>query len=179
MRRSDADAIAASRSDPQAFVEVFDRHFHAIHSYLRRRIGSALADDLAASTFTEAFAARERYDRNRPDALPWLYGIASNLLRRHYRTEKRQLRAYARTGIDPALARQAEPDPRGAEVATALMALSAEDRETLFLHAWTELSYAEIATALRIPVGTVRSRLNRARTTVRALLEKEAEVLDG
>jgi RNA polymerase sigma factor (sigma-70 family) len=179
MRRSDADAIAASRSDPEAFVEVFDRHFHAIHGYLRRRIGSALADDLAASTFTEAFAARGRYDLNRPAALPWLYGIASNLLHRHYRTEQRQLRAFARTGIDPALVREAEPDPRGAEVATALMALSPEDRETLLLYAWTELSYAEIANALGIPVGTVRSRLNRARTTVRALLDKEAEVLDG
>lgn len=179
MRRSDADAIATSRSDPEAFVEVFDRHFHAIHSYLRRRVGSALADDLAASTFTEAFAGRGRYDRDRPDALPWLYGIASNLLRRHYRTEERQLRAFARTGVDPTLAPDEEPDSRGAEIAAALAALSVEDRETLLLFAWTELRYAEIATALGIPVGTVRSRLNRARSTVRNLLNKEAEVLDG
>jgi RNA polymerase sigma factor (sigma-70 family) len=178
MRRSDADAIRASRSDPEAFVEVFDRHFNTIHGYLRRRVGSSLADDLAASTFTEAFASRRRYDGDRPDALPWLYGIASNLLRRHYRAEERQLRAFARTGIDP-LRSEAEPDFRGAEVAAALAALSAEDRETLLLFAWTELSYAEIATALGVPVGTVRSRLNRARTTVRELLEKEAEVLDG
>lgn len=178
MKRSDADAIAASRSDPEAFVEVFDRHFHAIHGYLRRRVGSALADDLAASTFTEAFAGRGRYDRERPDALPWLYGIASNLLRRHYRTEERQLRAFARTGIDP-LRSEPEPDFRGAEVAAALAALSDDDRETLLLFAWTELSYAEIATALGVPIGTVRSRLNRARTTVRELLAKEAEVLDG
>jgi RNA polymerase sigma factor (sigma-70 family) len=179
MSRSDADAIAASRSDPQAFVEVFDRHFHAIHRYLRRRVGSGLAEDLAASTFTEAFAARRRYDRRHPDALPWLYGIASNLLRRHYRTEQRQLSAFARTGVDPTLAPDSEPDARGAEIAAALAALRAEDRETLLLFAWTDLSYAEIAAALGIPVGTVRSRLNRARTTVRDLLEEEAEVLDG
>jgi RNA polymerase sigma factor (sigma-70 family) len=179
MRRSDAEAIAASRKDPDAFVEIFDRHFHTIHAYLRRRVGSALADDLAASTFTEAFSARRRYDGSRPDALPWLYGIASNLLRRHYRTEKRQLRAFARTGVDPVHAPEAESDPLAAEVAAALAALSADDRDTLLLFAWTELSYAEIATGLGIPVGTVRSRLNRARTTVRELLEKEAEVVDG
>lgn len=179
MGRTDADAIAASRSQPEAFVEVFDRHFDAIHGYLTRRVGATLADDLAASTFTEAFAGRRRYDGRRADALPWLYGIAANLLRRHYRTEQRQLLAFARTGVDPALGGDAEPDSRGAEIAAALAALSGEDRETLLLHAWTELSYAEIATALGIPVGTVRSRLNRARRTVRDLLEKEAEVLDG
>jgi RNA polymerase sigma factor (sigma-70 family) len=179
MTRSDAEAIEASRSDPEAFVEVFDRHFHAIHRYLRRRVGPGLADDLAASTFTEAFAGRRRYDRRRPDALPWLYGIASNLLRRHYRTEERQLRAFARTGVDPAQGPEAEPDERGAEVAAALAALTAEDRETLLLFAWADLGYAEIASALGIPVGTVRSRLNRARTIVRERLNEEAEVLDG
>jgi RNA polymerase sigma factor (sigma-70 family) len=179
MRRSDAEAVAASRKDPEAFVEVFDRHFHAIHGYLRRRVGSALADDLAASTFAEAFSARRRYDRSRPDALPWLYGIASNLLRRHYRTEEQQLRAFARTGVDRVYASDAEPDPRAAKVAAALAALNADDRDTLLLFAWAELGYAEIATALGIPVGTVRSRLNRARRTVRQLLEKEAEVFDG
>lgn len=179
MRRSDAEAIAASRTDPRAFVEVFDRHFHTIHGFLRRCVGATLADDLAAATFTEAFAARGRYDRTRSDALPWLYGIAANLLRRHYRTEERQLRAFARTGVDPAVAPDGAADPRGAEIAAALAALSTEDRETLLLYAWTELSYAEIATALGTPIGTVRSRLNRARTTVRDVLEKEAEVLDG
>jgi RNA polymerase sigma factor (sigma-70 family) len=178
MRRSDAEAIQASRSDPEAFVEVFDRHFHAIHRYLHRRVGPGLAEDLAASTFTEAFAARRRYDRRRPDALPWLYGIASNLLRHHYRTEERQLRAFARTGIDP-VGSESVPDFRGADVAAAVAALNAEDRETLLLFAWAELGYAEIAQALGVPIGTVRSRLNRARTTVRKLLEKEAEVLDG
>jgi RNA polymerase sigma factor (sigma-70 family) len=179
MRRSDAEAIAASRADPEAFVEIFDRHFHAIHGYLRRRVGSALADDLAASTFTEAFSARRRYDRSRPDALPWLYGIASNLLRGYFRTEEQQLRAFARTGVDRAYASDAESDPRAAEVAAALAVLNADDRDTLLLFAWAELGYTEIATALGIPVGTVRSRLNRARRTVRDLLEKEAEVLDG
>jgi RNA polymerase sigma factor (sigma-70 family) len=179
MRRSDADAITASRSDPEAFVEVFERHFHTIHGYLRRRVGPALAEDLAASTFTEAFAARRRYDRGRPDALPWLYGIASNLLRRHYRTEERQLRAFARTGVDPALGPDAEPDDRGARVAAAIAALTAEDRETLLLFAWADLGYAEIASALEIPAGTVRSRLNRARAIVRDRLNEEVEVLDG
>jgi len=176
---NDADALAASRSDPQAFVQVFDRHFDGIHRYLRRRVGTWLADDLAAATFTEAFATRGRYDERRSDARPWLYGIAINLLSHHYRDEERELRAYARTGVDPVapdeprlVLESAHPDR---DLAEALADLRDEERETLLLYAWAELSYAEIAEALAVPIGTVRSRLSRARQAMREVLTGEEE----
>lgn len=172
----DGEAIVRSGRDADAFVPVFERHFDAIHRYLRRRLRSDVADELASETFVAAFDARRRYDGS-PDARPWLYGIATNLLRRHLRTEERRWRAYVRA-VGPADAPEAETD---LAVATALGALGAEDRDTLLLYAWGDLSYEEIASALRLPVGTVRSRLNRARAQTRALLAPQLErtVLDG
>src|SRR5438105_6457269 len=99
--RTDAEAIAASRMDPERFADIFDRHFEPIHRYLHRRVGRELADDLAAETFAEAFRQRSRYDGS-ADARPWLFGIATNLLRRHHRTERRQLLAYSRSRVEPA-----------------------------------------------------------------------------
>lgn len=93
--RNDADLVA------HAFEQLFDRHAVAVHRYLTGRIGRAVADDLLAQTFLVAYEQRPRYDRTRPDARPWLYGIATNLLRRHQRNEIRQYQAWARTGIDP------------------------------------------------------------------------------
>jgi RNA polymerase sigma factor (sigma-70 family) len=169
---TDAEAIAASLSEPRAFVAVFDRHFDAVHRYLWRRVGKEIADELASETFAQAFEHRKRYDRLRPDARPWLYGIAHNLLRHHYRDEERALRAYARSvdrdGSEPA-------GPRSSEVADLLAELSAGERDVLLLVAWAELEYAEVAEALGIPVGTVRSRLNRARGRVRELLERSGQ----
>jgi RNA polymerase sigma factor (sigma-70 family) len=173
---TDAEAIRASQQDPHAFVLVFDRHFDAIHRYLRRRVGRELADELAAETFTQAFSRRERFDARRPDARPWLYGIAANLLRHHYRDEERQLRAYARTGTDPARhdlppADRIDAFALAPELAAAIASLRRRERDVLLLFAWAELDYQEIADALGIPPGTVRSRLHRARRAVRKLLE--------
>jgi RNA polymerase sigma-70 factor (ECF subfamily) len=174
--RDDGEAIARSQGDPDAFVPVFERHFDAIHRYLRRRLGPELADELASETFVAAFDARRRYDGS-PDARAWLYGIATNLLRRHLRAEERRWRAYARA---------AERDEAGhaeteTAVAEALGSLSPEEREALLLYAWADLSYEEIAAALHVPVGTVRSRLSRARAGTRAHLAPQLErtVLDG
>lgn len=177
MTRTDAEIIRRSEDDPGQFALVFERHFDAIHRYLARRVGVPLADDLASQVFTEAFDGRGRYDTSRPDALPWLYGIAANLLRRHHRTERRQLQAYARLGIDPVAADDLGPlvdrldaQASGRRLAEALAGLSGKDRDVLLLYAWAELSYSDIAYALGIPVGTVRSRLNRARRRMRELL---------
>lgn len=76
---TDAAVILASLRVPSSFAKLFDRHFDAIYSYLRRRVGEQLAEDLAAQTFEEAFRLRARYDLTRGDARPWLYGIATNL----------------------------------------------------------------------------------------------------
>jgi DNA-directed RNA polymerase specialized sigma24 family protein len=169
--RTDAEAIAASLSEPNAFADVFDRHFDAIHRYLRRRVGSQIADELASETFAQAFEHRKRFDLDRPDARPWLYGIAHNLLRHHYRAEERALRAYARSFA----ADGAVPPATPGDVAELLAELSPGERDVLLLVAWAELEYAEVAEALGIPVGTVRSRLNRARGRIRELLEPSGQ----
>jgi RNA polymerase sigma-70 factor (ECF subfamily) len=113
-----------------------------------------------------------------PDARPWLYGIASNLIARHRRAELRQYRALARAdrplavdgdGVDGRLDAQAQ---RGA-LAAALLAVADRDREVLLLVAWAQLTCEEAAQALGIPAGTARSRLHRARRKTRAALTGE------
>src|SRR5690348_17849622 len=89
----DHELIRMSGDRPELFGQIFDRHAAAIHRYLARRVGATLADDLTAETFLIAFRGRDRYDIGQRDALPWLYGIAANLLRGHQRTELRQYRA--------------------------------------------------------------------------------------
>lgn len=129
-------------------------------------------------TFLVAFERRGGYDTGRADAGPWWYGIATNLLRRHHRDEARLFRALSRAGADRGEAgchaeRVAERVDAGAasrELAAALAGLKPPDRDVLLLIAWAGLSYEEVARALEIPVGTVRSRLHRARVIVRAAL---------
>src|SRR5256885_14547872 len=98
---TDAELIAASLDEAERFGLVFDRHFADIHRYLHRRVGRELADDLAAETFVAAFGRRHDYDPHREDARPWLYGIASNLLRNQWRGVQRRLLAHARAATDP------------------------------------------------------------------------------
>jgi RNA polymerase sigma-70 factor (ECF subfamily) len=177
---SDGEIIAASADDGALFGVVFDRHFPRIHRYLARRVGSALADELAAETFVAAFRVRQKFDLAATDARPWLFGIAANLVRRHWRAERRQLRAYARTGLDPVgdeltdAERRVDAAAQAPRLAAALASLSRADREVLLLFSWAELSYEEIAVAVAIPVGTVRSRLSRARRRMREALEASA-----
>jgi RNA polymerase sigma factor (sigma-70 family) len=174
----DAELILRSRSDPAAFAGIFDRHHAELYRYLRRRVGAGLAADLAAETFVTAFARRGAYRADTPDARPWLYGIAHNLLRNHLRTERRQFAAFARHGADPL----ADPDASTAfatadaradsamvscKLAQILATMPSRDRDVLLLFAWADMSYAEIGQALNIPVGTVRSRLNRVRQQLR------------
>lgn len=155
------------------FEELFELEFDSVYGFLARRVGPELGSDLASETFTRAFAGRSRYDPARGGTRPWLFGIAHNLLRRHYRDEERRLRAFARLDVP----RDSSP-PEAASLAEALATLAREERDVLLLFAWADLGYAEIATALDVPVGTVRSRLHRARAHVRAALERE-EALDG
>jgi RNA polymerase sigma factor (sigma-70 family) len=182
--RSDAEVIVASCAEPATFSAVFDRHFPAIHRYLRRRVGAEAADDLAADTFVQALRSRHRYDGSQPDARPWLYGIAANILRHHHRQERRRLLAYTRAGIDRSFSDEhelvdsrADAQSAGPRLALALAALRRDDREVLLLFAWADLSYEEIANALAIPVGTVRSRMNRARRRVRELVGDAGQYL--
>lgn len=171
----DAEIVAQSLQQPELFARLYDPD---IHRYVARRLGGSMADDLTADTFLTAFRVRGRYDRTRTNARPWLYGIAGNLIGKHRRTEVRALKALARTGHDPVAASWSETwveqtDSRVAAqgpLAGALAALPAGDRHVLLLVAWADLGYQEVAQALDIPVGTVRSRLNRARRKVRTAL---------
>lgn len=174
-----ADNVLIERSwkAPEAFAGIFDRHAEAVHRYLSWRVGRQLADDLMAETFLAAFGQRGRYDQTYVDARPWLYGIATKVLHRQRRTETRQYRALARTGLDPAsdgaldgaLAR-VTAGAATRRIAAALARLSVRERDVLLLVAWENLTYTEVAQALDIPVGTVKSRLHSARRRLRARL---------
>ncbi|WP_217708874.1 RNA polymerase sigma factor [Nonomuraea rhodomycinica] len=89
MNVEDGRIIERSLSEPEAFAEIFDRHFRTIHRYLARRLGTDAADDLAGEVFTLAFARRTTYRIDQPVALPWLYGIAGNLIHAHQRARRR------------------------------------------------------------------------------------------
>ncbi|MER6077776.1 sigma-70 family RNA polymerase sigma factor [Streptomyces sp. NPDC001833] len=174
----DAEIVAQALEQPELFARLYDRYAPDIHRYAARRLGDTAADDVTADTFLVAFRIRSRYDLARPNARPWLYGIAGNLIGKQRRAEVRALKALARTGHDPVAASWSESwvehthnriDAQG-PLAGALAALTAGDRHVLLLVAWADLTYQEVAEALDIPVGTVRSRLNRARRKVRTAL---------
>jgi RNA polymerase sigma factor (sigma-70 family) len=174
---SDAAVIGLSLNDSERFEELFHRHAPRIQRYVVRRLGPDAADDIVAETFLLAFRQRAAYDQARGDALPWLYGIATNLIGRRRREEIRLYRALARTGTDPVTASFTDlSDDRvtagaaGGRLAAALAALPAAYRDTLLLIAWGDLSYEETAAALGVPMGTVRSRVNRARAALRRKL---------
>jgi RNA polymerase sigma factor (sigma-70 family) len=158
----------------RSFEDAFEAEFPSLHRYLARRLGSSLADELAAETFTVAFRNWDRLDSSRP-VRPWLYGIAANLVRHHWRKEQRMLRAYGRSGVDPVFADdeatldRVDAEALHRELADVLAGLRPEDREILLLDAWTELSDSEIADALGLAVGTVKSRLSRTRERLRNL----------
>jgi RNA polymerase sigma-70 factor (ECF subfamily) len=173
----DGEIIAASVGDPEQFAAIFDRHAPTIHRYLARRSGPQQADDLVGETFLAAFRRRGSYDTGYPDALPWLYGIATNVLAQHRRDNVRILRTELVAPRDAAVhchADQVAADVTAAALRGALIAavdrLSDGDRDVLLLVVQEQLTYEQVAAALDVPVGTVRSRLHRARATLRAAL---------
>jgi RNA polymerase sigma factor (sigma-70 family) len=177
---SDAVILRESRDRPERFAEIFHAYHREIHQYAASRLSPSHADDVAAETFLVAFRGRSRFAGPAGHVRAWLYGIATNLIRRYRRDEERKYRALERvdslhragTGEDhdeQILARLAAHDVQR-DLAAALRSLHRGDRDVLLLVALAELSYAEVALALDIPEGTVASRLNRARKAVRAAL---------
>ncbi|WP_262283318.1 RNA polymerase sigma factor [Micromonospora sp. MA102] len=179
---TDAEIISRMHGDPAVFDAIFDRYYPAIHGYASRRLGRDLADDVAAETFLVAFDHWRRYDTTRQSARPWLFGIASNLIAGHQRAEARRYRALARAEHANTTDRDSHDGPaeqvavrldaqavRG-RLAAALEEIAPADREVVLLVAWADLTCEEVARALEIPAGTVRSRLHRARTRLRAAL---------
>jgi RNA polymerase sigma-70 factor (ECF subfamily) len=156
---------------------MFHRYSPRLHRYCASRVGPTAAEDVVAETFLVAHERRHRYDPAAGPVSGWLFGIATNLLRRHRRREVRALRALARTGVDPLVEDPAEravarvdAAAQSRRVARVLAGLPRRQREVLLLFAVAELEYREIAAALGIPVGSVRSSLSRARVKIRAAL---------
>ncbi len=177
--------VAESLHRPERFAAIYDRYFAEIYRYVAGRLGPDVADDLAAETFTDAFRKRAQFQPSRGALRPWLYGIATNLVARHRRVEARRLNALAREAgrARAADGKSADPgdlaDLAAARVsaqqlrkplARALARLPDGDRDVLLLVSLADLSYEEVAAALGIPAGTVGSRLNRTRRTLRAAL---------
>lgn len=169
---TDSEILSRSRTTPGAFAELFERHSVPVAAFVRRRVSGEAVEDVLSETFLVAFRRRADFDSSWESARPWLLGIASRVLKKHRADEARHWRAVAASadreetsnegGIEGASTRL---DAAAAvrELAPRIAALSARDRETLFLYAWGGLTQEEVATALGIPVGTVGSRLNRIR----------------
>ena len=150
----------------------FDRYAPSLAAYATRRVGAATATDVVADTFRVALEQRSAFDARRGDERAWLYGIATNLIRRHWRTEERRLRTQARSvaidarPVDPLLDLVDAVDARRSyeRVVEAVIRLDPDDRDLLVLVAWEGMTSAEASAVLDVPAGTVRSRLHRIRT---------------
>ncbi|GII96244.1 RNA polymerase sigma factor [Sinosporangium siamense] len=174
----DAALVEQSHHSPERFAVLYDRYFPEIYRYVAGRLGTQVADDLAAETFLVAFRKRESFDAARGQVRAWLYGIATNLVAQHRRSEARRLQALQRTagervtdsGHEDLVAQRLTAAAVQGRLASALAALSAADRDVLVLTALAGLGYEEIAQALGISPGTVGSRLFRARRKLRDAL---------
>jgi RNA polymerase sigma-70 factor (ECF subfamily) len=170
--------------DARAVVaDWFDRHVDSIYGYVARRVGEHIARDVVSETFRVALERFDQFDGARGGERAWLFGIATNVLRRHWRTEERRLRTCAAVAGSPdvtgdplvAVEEAVDAQRRLARLVDAVCSLSSDDRDLLVLTAWEGMSSVETASVMGVPAGTVRSRLNRIRTQLRfdeALIER-------
>lgn len=167
--------------DREALGELYDAHAQVLYRYALRVTGDwAEAEDVVSATFLEAWRSRERLRPEGDGLRPWLLGIATNLMRQGARARRRRDIALARLperGSVPDFAEELVTHLADSEqlraAHAALGRLRRRDREVFTLVVWAGLDYAAAAEALGVPVGTVRSRLSRARTRLRALAEAE------
>lgn len=177
---TDNEIIERSRESPGAFAEVFDRHARTVHRYAARRLDAGVADDVMSETFLVAFERRTAFDGS-ANALPWLLGIATNLIKKHARLEARAWKGLVASdlgrvdtdAIEEAGARL-DASAMARRIGGAIRRLPAGDRDALLLYAWGDLDYEGVASALSVPIGTVRSRLNRARRKLRIAMNTGA-----
>lgn len=167
--------------DGEAFGQLFERHAQAVFAYCLRRTGVwSAAEDLMSVVFLETWRKRGSVTVD-GTLLPWLYGVALGVTRNHQRSRTRYKAALGRVPLpDPHgdhaddVARRVDAETRTKAVIAELEKLPAGDREVLEMSAWSDLSQAQIAQVLGIPVGTVKSRLARAQRIVRGALVEEA-----
>jgi RNA polymerase sigma-70 factor (ECF subfamily) len=175
MERTERARLRAG--DAAAFGELFDAHAQTIYRYAARSTGDLnAAEDVVSLTFLEAWRLRGRLESGDASVLPWLFGITTNVLRNQARAKRRHQAAMSRMPpreqphdfTDEVIGRMADAEQVKAARA-ALDELSDADREVITLCVWSGLDYTAAAEALGVPVGTVRSRLSRARTKLREL----------
>jgi RNA polymerase sigma-70 factor (ECF subfamily) len=184
--RTDGEIVAASIEEADQFGVIFERHSSDIWRFLARRVGRDLAAEFTGEVFARAFEKRERFDTSRQSARPWLYGIATNVVGDYLRRRDVRNRRSRAVGVGM-LERHPNPyDQADGDIDArrfrpqfdeALSRLRRRDRDTLILYAVEGLTYAEVAEALDIPTGTVRSRLSRARQRMRELLPPEIQTV--
>jgi RNA polymerase sigma-70 factor (ECF subfamily) len=176
----DGPVIRSSLAEPSRFEVIFERHYETVRRYAQRRAGAAAGEEIAAQTFLVAFDRRASFRPEAVSARPWLLGIATNLVRHHVRDEATHLRILSGMAPPPAPGGPDDTDRLDAlwlapVIGRALEELTPDDRDTFLLFALGDLSYFEIAEALAIPTGTVRSRIHRVRRHLRERLGGSVE----
>lgn len=177
--QSDADIIRNSIADPNTFEDIFHRHYKTIYNYFSRRVEKEVIEELASSVFVKAFEIRNKFDTTKENSLPWLYGISSNILNTSRRTknryqvkQKRAFEFYKQDAISNDKNLLFEDKKINDVISEALLKLKKADLEVVLLFIWEQLTYQEIASTLKIPIGTVKSRMNRAKN----ILEKKLSI---
>jgi RNA polymerase sigma factor (sigma-70 family) len=173
--------LQASAHEGAAFAELFERHSEAVYNHCFRRTGSwSLAEDLTSVVFLQAWRRRNQVKLHGDSILPWLLAVANNATRNSERSIRRHRRLLAKlptsdatSDIGSVMDERMEDERRMKSILNTLSLLSVEEQEIISLSNFSNLTYAEVATALDIPIGTVRSRLSRAREHLRVLLNED------
>jgi RNA polymerase sigma-70 factor (ECF subfamily) len=182
---TDCEIILASRRRPEMFEVIFERHYQSVYRFAAGRAGIDEAGDIASDTFVRAFDRRDRFRPDRESALPWLFGIAANVARERRRKSARRMNMVRRSvtliaGEDARFENEAadriDALSYRPELATALASLTDDEYQVLMLLALADFSYPDIAEHLDIPIGTVRSRIHRARRKMRELMEAQRPI---
>lgn len=180
--QTDGEIILASRQQPELFEVIFERHHGAVSRFAAGRMGPDMAGDIASETFVRAFARRSRFRTDRESALPWLFGIAANVMRERRRKSMRRFGAYQRAlsyqmsdddRFEAEAAERLDATNRSEELRAALAELTDDEYQVFMLLAVAQFSYPDISEYLGIPIGTVRSRIHRARRKLRELVDRE------
>jgi RNA polymerase sigma-70 factor (ECF subfamily) len=160
---NDVELVRRSIETPSLFAELYDRHGGRVVRYVARRVGAIDAEDIAAEVFVRAYSRRAACRGEHGSVLPWLLGVANHVIADHRRVESRRLHALERLAQTMPTSVEHEHSGLAPELLRALRRVPTADRDALLLVVWGELSYDEAAAALGVPIGTVRSRIARAR----------------
>ncbi len=184
-RHSDAVLWALTAEEPTAFAELFQRHADAVYNHCFRKTASwSTAEDLRSVVFLEAWRRRRDVRLNEESILPWLLSVANNVVRTRARSLRRHRAMLERLPVslvssddteDEAISRLHD-EAQMRQVKAAIETLTRGEQDVLALCVWAELDYAAAAVALGIPVGTVKSRLSRARSKLRAAVDAETQL---